>query len=82
MNIFCLLEMTDNRQHGILSHYAAGDTSVVSADIITLESLMMGEDERKKILGLAPTMAPPPTMSHVPLKPPKNHPLQHQLRIA
>ena len=56
-NIFCLLGMSDNKYDGILSHYVAGDYVVVSADLTTLESLMMGEDERKKILGLAPTVA-------------------------
>ena len=47
INIFCLLAMTDNRYNGILSYYAAGDTVVVTANLTTLESLMMGEDERK-----------------------------------
>ena len=63
MNIFCLLGMSDNKYDGILSRYAAGYSTVVSANLTTLESLMMGEDERKKILGLAPSEAPPPTMA-------------------
>ena len=71
MNIFCLSEMTDNRHDGILSHYAAGNTSVVSADLTTLESLMMGEDERKKILGLAPKIAPKPTVAQCATDTPK-----------
>ena len=63
MNIFCLLGMTDNKYDGILNHYTAGDCAVVTANLTTLKSLMMGENEQKKILGLAPTMAPPPTMA-------------------
>jgi len=59
----------------------AGDTDVVSADLTTLESLMMGEDEREKILGLAPTPAPYPRWPSVLLTPPRRHPLQHLLKI-
>jgi len=55
--------MTDNKYDGILNHYTAGDCAVVTANLTTLKSLMMGENEQKKILGLAPTMAPPPTMA-------------------
>ena len=82
MNIFFLLGMTDNKYDGIMSCYAAGDSVVVTANLTTLKRLMMGEDERKNILDLAPTMAPPPTMLHVPLKPPRKYPLQYQLRIT
>jgi len=78
MNIFCLLGMTDHRYDGILSRYAAGDTEVVIADLSQLESLMMGEDERKKILGLPHTAAPisaaAQCMSAVPKKPPATAP--------
>ena len=58
MNIFYLLGMTDHRYEGILSRYAAGATAVVTTDLSQLENLVMGEDERKKIIGLVPTAAP------------------------
>ena len=41
MDICCLLGMLDNNYDGILSRYATGGSAVVSADLTTLESLMM-----------------------------------------
>jgi len=55
MNIFYLLEKTVHRYDSILNRDSAGDTSVVTADLAQIESLMMGEDEQKKILGLDPS---------------------------
>ena len=72
INTVCLLGMIDHRYDGILSGYAAGDIVVVTADLTQLESLMMGEDERNKILGLAPTSAPIPAAAQRASEPPRS----------
>jgi len=60
MNTFYSLGMADNKYDGIISCYAAGDDAVVSANLVQLESLIMGEYERKMIIGLMSTAAPVP----------------------
>ena len=50
--------MKDNKYDGVPSHYAAKYVAVVGANLIQQESLIIGEDERKKILGIASTTVP------------------------
>ena len=61
--------MSDNKHDGILSHYRACDTVVVSANLIQFESLMIGENEREKIaLAQHATCAPKKPLHPIPLE--------------
>ena len=53
MPMFAILGMDHSKYDGLLSRFISGDTSVVSADLPTLELLMLGEDRRKAALGIA-----------------------------
>ena len=64
MNTCYSLGMTDNKYDGILSCYTAGDDDVVSANLVQLESLIMGEYKRKMILGLMSTACSCPVVQH------------------
>ena len=50
--MFAILGMDHSKYNGLLSRFTISDTSVVSADLPTLELLMLGEDRRKADLGI------------------------------
>ena len=58
MPMFAILGMDHSKYDGLLSRFTSGDTSVVSADLPTLELLMLGEDRRKAALGIIDSPAP------------------------
>ena len=58
MPLFAILSMDHSKYDGLLSRFTSGDTSVVLADLPTLEILMAGEDRRNVALGITPAPAP------------------------